>query len=301
MFQSHYGEFIALATAFFWTITAISFEFAGKKIGSFTVNLFRLFAAFIFLGIYCYFTKGLFFPTDAGMHQWIWLSLSAVMGFVIGDTCLLQAYVKVGARISMLMMSLAPPITALLGWLIMGEHFTMLNTLGMFLTMLGIALVILQKNGDKKNKKKIKFSYSAIGLLLAFIGAVGQASGLVLSKYGMKDYDAFASTQIRVLVGFIGVAIVFSFLKRWNRVMPALKNNKAMAFIFLGSLFGPFLGVAFSLLSIKYTSTGIAATIMSIVPILIIPPSIIFFKEKVKFIEIIGAIISVIGVAIFFL
>lgn len=223
------------------------------------------------------------------------------MGFVIGDTCLLQAYVKIGARISMLIMSLAPPIAALLGWLIMGERFTLLNTFGMVLTLLGIAMVILQKNGDKTSEKKIRFSYSIIGLLLAFIGAVGQASGLVLSKYGMKDYDAFASSQIRVLVGFVGVAIVFSFLKRWNRVMPALKNNKAMKFILLGSIFGPFLGVSFSLLSVKYTSTGIAATIMSIVPILIIPPSIILFKEKVKVIEIIGSVISVTGVVIFFL
>lgn len=301
MIQSHYGEFAALITAFFWTITAISFEFAGKKIGSFTVNLFRLFTAFIFLGIYCYFTKGLFFPTDAGTHQWIWLSLSAFFGFIIGDTCLFQAYVKVGARISMLMMSLAPPITAFLGWLIMGESFSLLNSFGMTLTILGIAMVILQKNGDKKSKKKIKFSYSLIGLLLAFIGAVGQASGLVLSKYGMKDYDAFSASQIRVLVGFVGIAIMFTFLKRWNRVGPALKNNKAMAFILLGSFFGPFLGVSFSLLSIKYTSTGIAATIMAIVPILIIPPSIILFKEKVKIVEIIGSVISVIGVVIFFL
>lgn len=300
MFQSHYGEFAALITAFFWTITAISFEFAGKKIGSFTVNLFRLFIAFIFFSIYCYFTKGLFFPTDAGVHQWVWLSLSAVLGFVIGDTCLLQAYVKIGARISMLIMSLAPPLTAFLGWLIMGERFSLLNFVGMSLTILGIALVILKKNENGKKKGKIQFSHSIIGLLLAFGGAVGQASGLVLSKYGMGDYDAFSSSQIRVFVGFIGVAIIFTFLRRWNRVIPATKNNKAMSFILLGSFFGPFLGVAFSLVSIKYTTTGIAATIMSIVPILIIPPSIILFKEKVKPIEIIGSIISVIGVIIFF-
>jgi drug/metabolite transporter (DMT)-like permease len=74
-----------------------------------------------------------------------------------------------------------------------------------------------------------------------------------------------------------------------------------MKFIALGSFFGPFLGISFSLLSVKYTETGIAATIMAIVPILIIPPSIILFKEKFTWLEIIGAVISVAGVVVMFL
>jgi len=69
----------------------------------------------------------------------------------------------------------------------------------------------------------------------------------------------------------------------------------------LGSVFGPFLGVSFSLLAIQHTQAGVAASIMSIVPVLIIPPAIFFFHEKVNWKEIIGAVITVGGVAIFFL
>ncbi len=312
MFQSHLGEFAALLTAVFWTITAIAFESAGKKVGSLSTNLIRLFLAFIFIGIYSQITRGSFIPFDASTHNWVWLSLSGLVGFVIGDLLLFEAYVVIGSRISMLIMSLTPPITAFLGWLIMDERLTKQNLLGMFLTILGIMLVVLDrktKNSSMKaentqsigKRNKIKFSYPIVGILLAFGGAIGQGSGLVLSKFGMQDFDPFAATQIRVITGFVGFAILFVFMKHWKKVLEAVKNRKAMSSLSIGAFFGPFLGVSFSLLSVQYTTTGVASTIMAIVPVLIIPPAVIFFKEKITFKEVIGSVIAVGGVFLFFM
>ena len=123
---------------------------------------------------------------------------------------------------------------------------------------------------------------------------------MVLSKYGMADYDPFAATQIRIIAGIAGFVILVSIMGRWNRIFYAFLNMKAMIRVTTGSFFGPFLGVSFSLISVKYTQTGIASTIMSIIPVLIIPPAIILFKQRVTISEIIGAIISVCGVAMFF-
>jgi drug/metabolite transporter (DMT)-like permease len=312
MFQSHLGEYAALLTAVFWTITAIAFESVGKRIGSLSTNLLRLFLAFIFIGIYSLITRGSFIPFDASLHNWMWLSLSGFIGFVIGDLLLFEAYVVIGSRVSMLIMSLTPPITAFLGWIIMGEVLTGQNLLGMFLTIFGIMIVVLDRspkrqNSEEKanqknpNKKKFKLSYPIIGLLLAFGGAVGQGAGLVLSKFGMQDFDPFAATQIRVITGFISFSLLFVFMKRWKKVFEAIKNKDAMARLSIGAFFGPFLGVSFSLLSVKHTTTGVASTIMSIVPVLIIPPAIIFFKEKITIKEIIGSLIAVGGVALFFM
>jgi drug/metabolite transporter (DMT)-like permease len=305
MFQSHLGEYAALLTAVFWTITAIAFESAGKKVGSLSTNLIRLFLAFLFIGIYSQITRGWFIPLDATAHNWIWLSLSGFIGFVIGDLLLFEAYVVIGSRISMLIMSLTPPITAFMGWLIMGETLTRQNMLGMVLTITGIMLVVIDRKSniktEGKTRKKMKLNYPIVGILLAFGGAVGQGSGLVLSKYGMQDFDPFAATQIRVITGFVGFAILFFILKRWKKVFSAIKDKQAMTRLSIGAFFGPFLGVSFSLLSVKYTTTGIASTIMAIVPVLIIPPAIIFFKEKITLKEVIGSIIAVGGVALFFM
>lgn len=253
MFQSHLGEYAALLTAVFWTITAIAFESAGKKVGSLSTNLIRLFLAFLFIGIYSQITRGSFIPLDATAHNWIWLSLSGFIGFVIGDLLLFEAYVVIGSRISMLIMSLTPPITAFMGWLIMGETLTRQNMLGMVLTITGIMLVVIDRKSniktEGKTRKKMKLNYPIVGILLAFGGAVGQGSGLVLSKYGMQDFDPFAATQIRVITGFVGFAILFFILKRWKKVFSAIKDKQAMTRLSIGAFFGPFLGVSFSLLS----------------------------------------------------
>lgn len=302
--QNHFGEIAGVLAAVFWTVTSLAFESAGKKVGSLSVNLIRLVMAFFFIGIYSWFVRGFFFPSDATLFQWKWLALSGLIGFVIGDLLLFQAFVVVGARVSMLMMALAPPFAALIGWLLLDEVLVPQSWLGMAITMCGIVIVILKREKTEENGeivKRIKSNYSLTGILLALGGALGQAAGLVLSKKGMGDYDAFSATQIRVLTGIVGFTILFFFMRRWSKVWWAVKHTSAMKRITLGAIFGPFLGVSFSLLAVQHTQAGIAATLMAIVPVLIIGPSILLFKEKVNWKEILGAVITVAGVALFFL
>ncbi|MFZ4739938.1 MAG: DMT family transporter [Bacteroidales bacterium] len=298
MFQSHIGEFAALFTAFCWTATALAFESASLKVGSIAVNLIRLMLAIVYLSIFSFLTRGIWLPIDASAKAWFWLSISGFIGFVLGDLFLFESYTIIGSRIAMLIMTLVPPMTAFISWLILGETLTPFNLLGMGLTLTGISLVILTR---KSGQKLFSVTHSIRGLLFAFLGAVGQAIGLVFSKVGMGSYNAFAATQIRIITGIIGFALVITLWKKWSNVGAALKNTKAMKRIGIGSIFGPFLGVSFSLYAVQHANAGIASTIMSIVPILIIPPAIMIMKQKVSTKEIIGAIISVIGVAMFFI
>lgn len=275
----------------------MAFESAGKKVGSLSVNLIRLVIAFLFLGTFTLVTQGHFFPSGAGAHAWLWLSISGLIGFVIGDLLLFQAFVLIGARVSMLIMSLSPPMTALFGWLIIGEKMTFTSIIGMAVTILGIALVITSR---PIKGQKIKLHYPVKGLLLALGGAAGQGLGLVLSKFGMQDLDPFMSTQIRVITGIAGFTLLFTLSGNWPKMWAAIQNKPAMARISTGAFFGPFLGVSFSLLAIKHTTTGIASTLNSLTPVLIILPAWLIFKEKISTKEVIGAIIAVAGVSIFF-
>lgn len=297
MIQSHIGEIYALITAIFWTITAISFELAGRKIGSLSVNYIRLIIGFVLISIFTTFTRGMLLPIDATAKAWLWLSISGLIGFVIGDLFLFQAYLEIGSRISMLIMALVPPITALLGYLTMREVISLSDFIGMAITILGIAAVVIVKNPEGN---KFEFSRSIKGIAYAFVGAIGQSLGMIFSKIGMGNYDPFAATQIRIISGIVGFTIVIICMKRWDKLKEAIKNKEATKYLFCGSLFGPFLGVSFSLLAIQYTTTGVASTITSIIPVLIIPLSILVLKEKVSPKEIIGAVISVIGVSILF-
>ncbi len=298
MFHNHIGEFSALSVAIFWTITALAFESASKKVGSLSVNLIRLILAFIFLTVFNFFYRGNCFPSDAGIHQWIWLSLSGFVGFVFGDLCLFKSFTIIGSRMAMLIMTLAPPITAITGFILLNENFSIYSILGILITLTGVCLAV---TGHNRENEKLTLKVPVKGLLFAFGGALGQAFGLILSKKGMNGYDAFASTQIRIITGIAGFAFIIFILRRSSQLFYAIGNRSAMKGISIGSFFGPFLGVSLSLLSLKYTSTGIAATIMATVPVLIILPSVLIFKQKVTVLEIIGAFISVMGVSLFFL
>jgi len=296
--ESYYGELAALATAFFWTVTALSFEIAGKRVGTLSLNLIRLCMGFVFLTIFLTVTRGAPLPPGATAHNWIWLALSGVIGFTIGDLLLFKSFILIGARVSMLIMALVPPITALIGWIIMGETLSHANLLGMALVIGGISLVVLERSPDRS---RVVFSRPMRGVLAAFGGAVGQSVGLVLSKYGMQGRDAFAATQIRIMAGVAGFLVVVTIMGFWRRVGMALRDARAMGPMTLGAFFGPFLGVSFSLLAVRHTATGIAATIMAIVPVLIIAPSVIIFKEKITIREVAGAVIAVAGVAALFM
>lgn len=293
-----------MLTAIFWTITALAFEAASHRIGSLIVNLLRLFVGFIFLTVFVWFRRGILFPADASLHTWIYLTLSGLVGFVIGDLCLFQAFVVMGARISMLMMALSPPMTAFIGWLVLGETLSWKSGLGMILTLSGIALVVIKGHESEQVSgifPKVKFNYPVLGILLGLGGALGQAGGLILSKAGMENFDTFGATQIRVMAGIAGFSVLFFILRQWKIAFRAMADRKAMLQLSLGAFFGPFLGVSFSLISIKYADAGIAATIMALVPVLIIAPSAIIYREKVNIKEIGGALLAVGGVALFFI
>ncbi len=296
--QNYLGESAALLTAVFWTITALAFERASMKMGSLSLNIVRLLIGFVFLTVYVWIRRGIPLPTDASGFTWLWLLVSGLIGFVFGDLFLFKSYTLIGSRFAMLIMTLAPPITAFAGWLTMGETLTPINILGMLITLVGISLAIFNK---KTGEKGFGLKLSAKGMLFAFFGAAGQGIGLVLSKYGMQDYDPFAATQIRLIAGIFGFLVLIILSGRWKKVISSIKKKEGMAAAALGSFFGPFLGVSFSLLAVKFTETGIAATIMAIVPILIIPPAVLIYKEKITMMEFIGSLISIGGVSLLFL
>ncbi len=296
--QSHIGEIAALITAVCWALNGIAFESAGKKIGSLSLSYIRLFIAFLLLCISAFFMRGIALPVDAHLNNWVWLFISGIIGFILGDVFLFQAYIELGSRISLLIMSAAPPLTALIGFIFLDERISALGLLGIFITMTGIALVILSKNPDEN---KVKFNRPVKGIIYASIGALGQALGLIFSKIGIGDYNPLAATQIRIIAAAALMTLMITKNKKWPEIIEALKNKSAMPALIAGSIFGPFIGVTFSLLAVKYAAVGIVSSITSISPIVIIPASILIFKEKVTPKEVFGAAISIAGVVLLFL
>lgn len=296
--QEQLGEIYALGTAACWVATALFFTAAGQRIGSLVVNFIRLALAIGILAV-VQAARGMPVIPDLPGHAWLWLSISGVVGFAFGDLCLFRAFVTLGPRLSTLIMSLAPLFAAALGWLLLGEVLDATDLAGMLLTIGGVAWAVSDR-APPKDPSKPQFNVTVAGVLLALGGAAGQGGGLVLSKFGMGQHDAFAANQVRVLAGTLGFALIFSLTRWWPRVVEGLGHRTALAYTAGGAFFGPFLGVSLSLLAVQNTDAGVAASIMAISPILIIPVVILFRGERVGVRGILGAIMAVGGVALLF-
>ena len=295
----HLGEISGVLTAMCWTASALSFSLATRRAGSLAVNITRLVFAMGMFMVWSKVMRGLWTPSDASPEAWKWLSISGLIGFVAGDYCLFKSYSFQSAKLSMLIMSLAPPVATLAGSIILHERLTWLNALGMVLVLSGIAIVILKQPESETNKSRL--NYPVKGLLLALGGAIGQGVGAVFSKLGMGNYDPFASSQIRAITGILGFIVIISFAREWHSINFSLRNNKALVPLVIGSFFGPFLGVSLSLLAFQHTSVGIASTLIATVPVFILIPSVLIFHEKLNWKEVVGAFLAVGGMAIFFI
>jgi drug/metabolite transporter (DMT)-like permease len=199
----------------------------------------------------------------------------------------------IGSRTAALIMSFAPMLTAIIGWFFLHEKLSLMNIAGITVSITGIIVAI--------SSRKLKLNIPLKGFLFALGGATGQAVGLILSKKGMGDYDPVAATQIRAIFGLFSFGIMITILGRWWRIREAIQNKDGMRAVTIGSFFGPFIGVALSLFGIQQTKTGIASTLMALVPIFIILPSAIMFKEKITLQQVIGAAISIAGASLFFM
>jgi drug/metabolite transporter (DMT)-like permease len=291
------GELSALLTAILWTGSALTFAAATTRIGSVYVNVTRLIAAVVLL----FFTVILGgFTENISFTQIIYLSISGLIGFVFGDTFLFKSFEYNSARIGMLVMSASPAFTAFLAFFFLGETLSIAGIIGMCITLSGIALVVLARKETTTHHVPI----SMVGVFYAFLGALGQAGGLILAKsaFEIGPVNGFLATFIRAFAGTLVLIPLNYFAGRFTKPVQVLLNDrKAFVYTMLGAFLGPYLGVTFSLISISFTDVAIAATLMATTPILMLPTVRILLHEKLTWRAILGACVAVAGVGILFL
>ncbi len=312
--MQYIGELISLGVACSWTVTALFAEIGSKRIGSLQLNVVRMVFSLVMLGITLWFFTGSPFPMFASGKAWLWLSLSGFVGYLLGDYCLFNSYIVIGSRFGQLFMTLAPPTAAIAGWIILGEKMQLQGILGMLVTITGIGISVLNK-GDSNGNGKLSLKLPLKGVLFGIGAGIGQGIGLVLSKVGMNCYESaipaaetdvanmlpFASTYIRAVTGAIGFLGVMFIQKKLGTLIVAVKDRKGMHAAFWATFTGPFIGVSLSLMAVRYTEAGIASTLMALTPVFIIWPAHLVFGQKVTLKEVIGAVISVMGVSLFFI
>ena len=301
------GELISIGVAFSWTATALLSEFGSKRLGNLTLNVLRMALALLFSIVLFGVVTGRLMPAGASAEAIGWMLLSGCVGYVIGDFCLFQCYIIIGSRFGQLFMTLAPLSAALMAWITLGQQMTMMSIVAMLVTLFGISISVLGRGEHHKISLRLPLS----GVLFAIGAAMCQGIGLVLSKIGMDHYQLtdempewlvpFSANFYRCIAGIIGFSLLLSFRGGFKSLRNAFHDKKGLSVATATTIFGPFVGVGFSLMAVQYTAAGIASTLMAMTPIIILLPSYWLFHEKITWRAIIGAVISVFGVSLFFL
>lgn len=311
--MQYLGEIISLLVAVSWTAGAIFADVASHRIGSVNLNIIRMAFAILFLAAILFVFTGSPLPLYTDGKTLFWFALSGIVGFVFGDFCLFNAYVRIGSLYGQLLMTLAPPFAGIAGFLMLGEKLAPTSLLAMTVTLSGIGITILSKDSDSR-LPVLKLPLS--GVLYGIGAGLGQGVGLVLSKIGMEHYTAsmpsdaasgllsampFAGTFIRVVTGIIGFSLIIMLKKESRSLQNALKDRTAMVCCLITTLLGPVIGVSLSLMAVQHTSAGIASTLMGLTPVMILIPYSVYAKQRITLKEVAGTFITVAGVALFFL
>jgi drug/metabolite transporter (DMT)-like permease len=301
------GELISIGVAFSWTATALLSEFGSKRLGNLTLNVLRMALALLFSLVLFGVMTGNPLPVGASAEACGWMLLSGLIGYVIGDFCLFQCYIIIGSRYGQLFMTLAPLSAALMAWVTLGQQMTAMNVVAMLVTLVGIGISVLGRGEHHKVSLKLPLN----GVLFAIGAAVCQGVGLVLSKIGMDHYEPsttmpewlipFSANFYRCVAGIIGFTLLLYFRDGMGQLRNAIHDREGLSVAIATTIFGPFVGVGFSLMAVQYTAAGIASTLMAMTPIIILLPSYWLFHEKITWRAVLGAFISVIGVSLFFL
>jgi drug/metabolite transporter (DMT)-like permease len=305
--MNYLGELISIGVAFSWTATALLSEFGSKRLGNLTLNVLRMALTLAFSIVMFWVVTGEPLPTmGVSMKAVEWMLLSGVVGYVIGDYCLFQCYIIIGSRFGQLFMTLAPLAAALTAWVTMGQQMNRMSIVAMLITLSGISISILGRG----EKHKVSLKLPLNGVLYAIGAAVCQGVGLVLSKIGMDHYDTvtgmpdwllpFSANFYRCVAGIMGFTLLLYFRDGMKPLREAVHDKKGLTAATATTIFGPFVGVGFSLMAVQYTAAGIASTLMAMTPIIIILPSYWLFHEKITWRAVLGAVISVVGVSLFF-
>jgi len=299
------GEIVALITALIWALGIFPFTEASKRLGPLAVNNFRLLLAVVFLSIFIFAVDGisiLEFASKPSTENWIYLSLSGLIGLAIGDYFSFGSFAILGARMGSIFSTLSPAFVFIIATIFINEKLNAIGIAGIAITLVGVMIVVLSKQ-EKYNFEANQFGSFRKGLLFGVLSALCQSIGVVLSKIGLTIQDSHSisaahASWIRMLGGTVAAYLAVIAIGKFKQVnTPIFQNqNKGLVHVFLGTLCGPVVGMICSMYALSHVGASVAQTIFSLVPVFVLFLNYVFYREKITWRSLIGAIIAIAGV-----
>jgi drug/metabolite transporter (DMT)-like permease len=323
------GEVAALTAAFLWAAATLMFGALGRQLSPLVLNAVKGIFAVGFIVITLAVRQAALTGTLEGrvnllhlpLQATAYLLLSGVVGIGLGDTAYFATINRLGARRSLLLETLAPPVTAVLAWAFLAENLPVISILGMVLTLVGIAWVISER---VPGREPVKWG---AGIKIALLAVFCQAAGAVLSRAALADtaVDPLWSSLLRLSAGLAFMAVLAvlqpkrlgeyqpvepqlkelteelpeawpsNWQIRWQNSLTALRQPPLLGGVALAALLGTYLGIWLQQVALKYTAAGIAQALLATSPLFVLPMAAVL-GDRVSFRATLGAAIALGGV-----
>jgi drug/metabolite transporter (DMT)-like permease len=295
------GELAALGTAVAWTFSSVFSTSAGRRLGALPVSFTRMVVGAALMMFYGRLLGGGWLPTDAPSQVWLLLSVSGFLGFFLCDVCLVKGMLLIGPRLALLIYSLTPPMAAVFSFVI-GDALGLRQWAAMGVTLAGVAWVLVERpNGEhtahsRRERRK--------GIYLSIFATAASAAGIVISRKVMGQYnynDAVGATLIRALASLPGYVVLVTLWRRWPAMLAAVRPSAATPPLLAASVLGPFVGNALIMAALARAPAGVVTTITATMPVMILPLSVLIYREKFGPRGVFGAVLATAGVALLML
>ena len=325
------GQLFALVTACCWAQNSIVYSLAGRRVGSVPVTHIRLWIALPAMMLIHLIFTGTVVPLGLTGMAYLVLGISGLLGFCVADLFIFRAFVDIGHRETLVILTLSPIFSTVISWVTLHERLAPLQLTGILVTVLGVAWVVLAESG--RGRKRVvdaetqvhpapipaastvpdspildsdlssgdSGGYKILGFTFAVLGALAQAGGMVLAKRGIGEaVHPMSANLLRITAGLVGLILFRLLSGRFIQDFRKMRDTRALLLIGAGALVGPVLGIIMTLYALSLAPVGIVTTIMQTSPIILLPVDRFVFKKHLPVGAYAGTFLAVGGAVLLF-
>lgn len=296
--STYTGELIALLAAFLWAISSIIYSRVGIFIPPYELNLIKGLLALVFVSVVL--LAGQVAQADVPWLGLLALGLSGAVGIGLGDTAYFQSMQDIGPGRASLIKVFSPPLASLVAVIFLGERLQAGIWVGIFLTILGVAMVL----SDRAPQVMLGSGRMGRGIFFGLLASLCEAIGVVLARGVLVQTGIHPlwSTAWRllgaVLVLAAWAAITRPRLLTWRTMDGA---GRLFGLTTIGILLGTFLGIVLQQVALSLAAAGIVTTLITTSPLFILLLVALIWRQPVRWRALLGVIVALLGIAWLFL
>ena len=291
-------ELAAVAAAMTWAFSAVIAAGPSAELGAIAFNRLRMSIVLVVLAAFVAITGG--WRTLESEHV-LPLVLSGLIGIFLGDTCLFLTMNRMGPRRSNILFSTNAPISAVLGWLFLGETIVGQKIVGIAIVFAGVVLAIVfgKRRSQLSTWEDVK-GPMWVGVVLGLGAALCQSVGSLIARPVMETgVDPATASTLRVLVSVVCLsALMATGIKA---VQPRAKLTlKTAGIVGLSGISAMGIGMTLILFALSGGKVGIVATLSAATPAWILPLIWIKTGERPAAFAWLGAGLVILGSSLIF-